>query len=485
VGSDPDVAAKVERPKEIEAGPVSFERRNQTSPIGMNLRQLGYQTTDWPFVNLLRMGGPWVSRSAERWDDGRKLDLDEDGNVLALMGGQWAAALVPTVSGGKLVLRWDGSGALSVENAKEILDQRNHRITFEAPARGQVVINLTATEAGDPVRNIALIPEGLEKNFDVQVFHPLFLERLAPFSVIRFSEWQRVDGSALKTWEDRTRPTAIFQSTASGVAYEWQIELANRVDADLWIAIPQGATDDHVKQLAELIAQKLEPERRVFVEWSHPRDRDDLERLRARAERSVRAFEIFAGVIKDRSRLVRVLAAEPAAIPELLAHKKAATHADALAVSAYFGSDVATLDQRAWLAKASTIEVLEHLEKKSLPAALETLTAAAKIAKQHELDLIAYEGGPYLAADERIRDDAAVGERLDAVNRDPRMRKLTVRWLQAWREAGGKTFAYYAFAGTPSRQDRFAALEHIDQPIDEANKYDALLQFIEANPRWW
>jgi hypothetical protein len=134
---------------------------------------------------------------------------------------------------------------------------------------------------------------------------------------------------------------------------------------------------------------------------------------------------------------------------------------------------------------SSAEQVLDHLEKKSLPEVQGWIRDSAKLAAKYRLDLIAYEGGQHLVANPSIHNNPAVNDRLDQVNRHPRMKALTLSLLDGWKKAGGKTFVYYAFAGPPGKWGRFGALEYIDQPVDAANKYDALIQFVEANPRWW
>jgi hypothetical protein len=98
---------------------------------------------------------------------------------------------------------------------------------------------------------------------------------------------------------------------------------------------------------------------------------------------------------------------------------------------------------------------------------------------------VAYEGGQHLVAHPGIHNNPGVNEKLDEVNRHPRMKALTLGLLRAWQEAGGRTFVYYAFEDTPNKWGRFGALEYLDQPIDKANKCDALLEFINAIPSSW
>lgn len=509
VSPDPNQDAPPPRPEPEPPPPAA--PRNGRSPLGMNVRFLDYHSSSGPFLNLLRMGQPWISRTTEVWDDKRPLEQTEQGIIKKLAKGQWAATLIPTVTGGRMVLRWEGTGSFSLDGKVKVLASTAGRILFDAPPGTEIVINLTATDPKDPARNIEVVPQALEAKSDEERFHPLFLERLGQFSVIRFLEWSRINGSHLARWEDRAKPGYLFQSTDAGVAYEHQIALVNQLQADIWICVPHQANDDFVRELAGLLQEKLAPERRVYLEWSNEvwneaapftqssyartkgleeklADDPTRARLRYQAKRSVEVFRIFEEVFGGPDRLVEVIASQTgdlASHRELLNAPGVRKHADALAVAPYFGQEVGATKREGWLVRTSPELILDHLENVSLPETIEAVRASAKLAKRNGLDLLAYEGGQHLVASPAIRSNPAVNAKLDAVNRHPRMKALTLRLLRGWREAGGKTFVYYAFAARPNQWGRFGALDYLDQPIDEAVKYDALVQFIEANPRWW
>jgi hypothetical protein len=482
------------------------------SPLGMNLRFVSYSSSSPAFTNVLRMGMPWISRTTERWDDGRRLARSPKGWIEKLEPGQIAATLVPSGVGGRMVLLWEGDGRVSVENPVRIIESRSNRVLFEAPSHTQLLIHMSQIDPKNPPKNIALVPAELEKTHQQHVFHPLFLERLAPFKVIRFLEWSHINGSKLEKWADRTPPDAVFQSTEAGVAYEYQIDLVNQLGADIWLCIPHQANDEFVTKLAELVATRLHPKGRVWVEWSNEVWNDgpafpqgqyarvkglearlhasdgNVARLRYQAKRSVEIFRIFGKAISEEHRLVRVIANQTGntwAHQELLEYQDTHKVTDALAIAPYFGGELGDTHREAWLVQSSVDEILDELEKKILVEAIGLLTDSAKIAKKYGVDLVAYEGGQHLVAHPGIHNNPVVNDKLDGANRHPRMKEMTLELLNAWKRAGGKTFVYYAFDGAPNKWGRFGALEYIDQPIEQANKYDALIQFVEQNPRWW
>ena len=101
------------------------------------------------------------------------------------------------------------------------------------------------------------------------------------------------------------------------------------------------------------------------------------------------------------------------------------------------------------------------------------------------IPLIAYEGGQHLAADYAHENIAALNAVFDAANLHPRMQTIYMKYLQAWRNAGGRYFAHFLSVGTWSKHGRWGALRDLYQAPSTAPKHLALQQFIQENPRWW
>jgi hypothetical protein len=57
--------------------------------------------------------------------------------------------------------------------------------------------------------------------------------------------------------------------------------------------------------------------------------------------------------------------------------------------------------------------------------------------------------------------------------------------LDTWREEGGTFFVGYSFVGNWGSYGYWGALEYQDQAPEDAPKYQAYLDFIEDQPRWW
>lgn len=119
-------------------------------------------------------------------------------------------------------------------------------------------------------------------------FRTPFLNKLAPFNVIRMMGMNntndaKTSASAIpdcpaKAWTDRTvssnfsrsNNSQVFQAPArDGATYEEEIELANTLKKDLWINIPDCASDDFVTQLAALFHSQLNSTSKLYIEYSN------------------------------------------------------------------------------------------------------------------------------------------------------------------------------------------------------------------------
>ncbi|QEH32853.1 hypothetical protein OJF2_13380 [Aquisphaera giovannonii] len=102
-----------------------------------------------------------------------------------------------------------------------------------------------------------------------QIYTDTFLQSIQPFSYLRFYEWDGYGGPNEVNWSDRFEPGDFQTFTMNGVPYEDMISLCNTAHKDMWINIPVRASDDYVKQLADLISSRLDPSLKVYVEYSN------------------------------------------------------------------------------------------------------------------------------------------------------------------------------------------------------------------------
>jgi hypothetical protein len=279
------------------------------------------------------------------------------------------------------------------------------------------------------------------------------------------------------------------------------VALANELDADPWFCIPHRADDDYVRRLAELVAQRLEPQLRPHVEYSnetwnglfdqaeHCRERGialelsadpHTARLRYHAQRSIEVFAIWEDVFGSGDRLVRVLAvqnANPASAPAVLEWRDAWRHADALAVAPYFGGALGSPARRAQVEKLSVDALLERCAA-DLEVTLADTRAHARSAHGRGLRLLAYEAGQHLAGHGGAENSEELTALFIAANRNAGMGELYDRLLQGWSELGGGTLVAFTSTQTPSKWGSWGVCE--DHGPGPWVKYDALRRFMKA-----
>ena len=74
-----------------------------------------------------------------------------------------------------------------------------------------VAMNVTGINPADPMDNFHLMMPGYGNGTtSVNMFTPAFLQKLQPFSSIRFMNWSQTNDSTLTNWSNRVPPGAFF-----------------------------------------------------------------------------------------------------------------------------------------------------------------------------------------------------------------------------------------------------------------------------------
>lgn len=522
-----------------DGGPT-LPRHNEGSPLGTNLNGVTDWSTEWAFVDAFKTSRDWISGSSTQWDDGRAIDVDTDGWVRSLQPGQIVRTLLfwgddPHYPAGRYVVLYDGAGTLeywSGATRDAGASSPGRDVLDVDPSVGGIGINLTAVDAGDPLRNLRVIlpggvcaedpyrwcdagtpcPSGacvpFEQSYATQIFHPTFLDRVKTYRVLRFMDWMDTNNSQQTQWADRPRVEDARWST-HGVPVEILVELANRLSADPWFTLPHLADDDYVTRFASLVRDRLAPGLQAWVEHSnevwngifsqagYAQQRGlDLglsgnafqAQLFYHAQRSTEIFQLFEAAFGGATRLVRVMGSQAAnawVSEQVLDFGDAPAHTDALAIAPYFGGYLGGPGEQARVAAMSVDDLLTELTDVAVPEAAGWIAAQADVASTRGVALVAYEGGQHLAGNGGVENDDVVNGLFDAVNRDPRMGSIYGTYLAAWRDGGGELFVHFVNCGGYSRWGRWGALEYLAQPRAEAPKWDALQTFIETNTAWW
>ncbi len=431
---------------------------------GMNLTQLVYYTRSWALIDIWKVSDAWRTKPGQT-------DLGfvyKDGHPPP----------------GDYALTWSGSGRIDVTHGAQV--------TSAAPNR--VELNIAATSGGidfrrtGSVRDVHLLPRGWASTDSS--FHPTFIDRLRPFRVLRFMDWQRTNTTTQVRWSDRPLPTAP-QGTRDGVALELMIELCNELRADAWFCMPDTADDDYVRRFARMVREKIHPDATIYIEWSNELWNEQFEQtqrladagsgmrtdgyFQTWAEQSRRDFELWGQVWEGQEdRLVRVLGVQLTNVwmSEKLVAKMPPGSFDALAPSTYF--NFTRKQRRDMPTDVTANQLAEILQANILQDNTRWYQEHGDLAEDHGVRLISYEGGQH--ADAQGNDRLPWYDALLELQTIPQIRILYDQNLAAFKDAGGDLFMAFNDVSKPGKFGAWGHLEYQDQPVQDAPKYRTLIE---------
>lgn len=342
---------------------------------------------------------------------------------------------------------------------------------------------------------------------DTNIWNETFLAELAPYVALRFMDWANINWSPEVSWSTRRLPTddnsEVYIDGLSttdpnpGIAYEWMIDICNRLQKDLWVCIPAKADAGYWTQLATLIHAKLQPALKVYVEYSNETWNDQFGQKQYTLDQGVAldlpggneyykgqsfvvlqslhifdAFESVFGADQMGSRVVRVFAyggntdTGRQALRDVYVSTTYNTTPqiiDMLAFAPYIGS---SLD-----GASPTIRTEFHATIDSV-AAVEVAQAVADIAEFSIPKLGAYEGGQHLLLNSQMW------------SMNPYIYDEYRYMLDKWSESFA-LFMHYTHTAAwtnDAGKSSWGALDHTGQASSEAHKYRALVDWALANP---
>lgn len=492
--------------------------------------------SDWDYPHG-HLGMKGKELSAVQWrDDGYPVEIPSNGNrVLSLVMVAQNASHYPYGTftllfegTGEILLGWDAGGkAPAGYPAGRLIEGHSLRVTgeggttrYEFDINSQsdffgkytssgnssgILIHIMRSERSDPIRNISIIiPDtlggtSLVENYRRQPFNPLYLNDIRPFSVYRPLGW---GGDGTETsWDDRLTPDACYafrkHKAGAGRAWEQYIQIANIMHRDIWITVPHKADDNYMAQLAKLFKEKLDPERKVYIEysnevWNNSFDQCGYaywqggemgfpgpnENLWFQAARSAQLFKSFNDEFGENStQVVRVIAGWHA-VPDqnkilftALNSSQANPYGvkpDAFATAPYIGGG-----------RFSLADMRDHITEIQKRAVANRAIADAK-----GVAYITYEGGQHISrgGEDLIRE----------INSDPDIYNVYMEYLAALEEAGVEMLNHFTAVSGWSEYGAWGAKEFVGQSMEVAHKYRALYdymtasgQFTESEPRYW
>ncbi len=348
------------------------------SPMGTNLTSLVDFSSELPLADHFKQARPWISGNSRTFafDDGRPLNLNENGEITSLKVDQVARTVMfsglpadPTLKDKNMIVRYDGEGRLEYNGQVTLLSRRAGRDVIQLKGGSEVdeaivIINLVRTNAANPLRRIrmtptggisrsnpfkvvfspAAVPAGDFVSFEQAatqneiVFNPVFLNSIKTYRSIRFMDWLHTNNSPQVNFTDRGQLSHQFWSTDRGVPLEAMIELCNLMNLDPWLNIPHRASDTYVREFATLLKSRLNPSLEASIEYSNetwngifsqaefvenkglalgldsPRNNRFISGLNFYSQRSQRIFDIFNNVYgtERAARIRRVMASQSA-----------------------------------------------------------------------------------------------------------------------------------------------------------------------------
>lgn len=283
------------------AGASTSAYDNSHSPLGLNLNWVTEWESMMPFIDSFKKSRPWTSSAGN-------LDLDPQGWVRALAPGQSATsalmspnlgsqqALANKFPSGQYVVTAEGEGALSLIGSAVVAVQPAGvgrwlvDLDFSQSSAG-FSLRIDSTNPNNYLRNLRVyLPGGVcnhdpfhyaagptecaagayESNEQVAeafLFYAPFLRNVQRYRVLRYLQPLGINGSIM------TQPAewrALDHATWWGqLPLEVVARLANLLNSDVWLNVPQRASDALVQHVATQMQIGLEPGLRVYTELSN------------------------------------------------------------------------------------------------------------------------------------------------------------------------------------------------------------------------
>jgi hypothetical protein len=486
--------------------------------IGVNLGPFYSAGEQIPFVDVFKMSAPWTLHSNTLPGQQTEPALDENGWVTKLEPGEYAETSIFTGSSGhypagEYTLTYEGKGTLTASGAGvSITDSAPGRIlisvrpTTGVPNNG-IQIRETGVDPSAPIKNIRLFLPGFEAEPQGNPFNPKFIALLRPFKVIRFIGWAHVNRSDTTDWADErpvtyaTQASGFVMQKMSGVALEYQIALANLLQADPWFLVPLKATDDYMRNMAALVHDRLNPSLDPYVELSNevwnpsfPEDAFaqkmglnlalDSNPTKAGAEwytsRALQMFDIWNGVFgADAPRIVRVLGSAYVVPPITnieLRYMDAYKHVDALAIGLYMSPK--TLRNYDAVSQMTVDQVLDNVQYDIAAKFRDFVGYHLASTKKYGVDLVAYEGGVGLlsgGAPPTLRP--RINQTFLEANHSERMAIIYRNLLDEWFSQGGVLFNHFDDCSAPSIVGNFGLVDYQDQDPKTSAIYQMLSSY--------
>ncbi len=505
----------------IRAQMVAAQLTPKTAPasnarIGINFSGIAYWGSEFPFADLMHQSGEWVIEPAFGSSETcPPLMLDENGWVKKLARGCHVTKTL-CVGGevnypsGTYVILYEGEGEIELlPTIGQIRKAGKGRLEVDVDSQqGMFTINIVEINPNNHLRNIRVIAPGLESSYQQNSWHPTFLKRWAGVACIRVMDMMATNHSTQKDWQDRPQPTDSSYAE-KGVPVELLIDLANRLETDIWFCMPHLATNDYIEQFATIVKNSLKPHLRAWVElsnevWNSAFNQHEYTVKQSQAlpysqhsweddffyhaKRSVEIFKIWEAAFNGHDRLVRVMASNASNAWlsfHLLKAPEALAHIDVLAIAPYIAMNVPINAEGGKLAadkvaKWSLEQVFKYIDTVALPETNRWINESKLVADAYGVKLVAYEGGQHLVGVSGAQKNDKLTILLKQANQDTRMGEVYAKYLKHWQAAGGDLICHYNSTEKWSRHGSWGLLQHYDDKAANSPKFKAVMEWAKS-----
>ena len=208
--------------------------------FGVNVDGLADWSTEVTFVDLQRRARQWIVQKmvyATSWAQYNQSDVqlrDQDGYPQYLEVGKAVGTFLTRdlqahFINGDYVYLYDGDGTLDLSFADQVVTSRgpgrieltvNHKTEFN----NGIYYTIIRTNPSNPVRNVRMMEARYESLYQQFPFHPLFLELMRKYEVVRFMPWSNLNvDNTLYDWSNRTTDSYYTFRLRTGVSLEKQV----------------------------------------------------------------------------------------------------------------------------------------------------------------------------------------------------------------------------------------------------------------------
>ena len=349
---------------------------------------------------------------------------------------------------------------------------------------------------------------------DTNIWDDTFVSELAPYSTLRFMDWGNTNFSQITAWSQRMLPTdprnaSVYIDAGSpadnpGIAYEWMIDLGNRLHKDIWICLPAKSDPDYWTQLAKLLKSKLQSDRKVYIEFSNetwngtfgqfqytidqgvaqglPGSNKYYQGQSFAVLQSLKIFKAFQDVFGNAAmgtRVIRVFAyggnmdtgrQALRSVYKSSSYNPSNQQIDMLAVAPYIGS---SLDGASSTIASEFHHAIYEREVQQDSGELGQIAFAVQDVHTFGIpQLGTYEGGQHLLKNSM------------AWSSNPKIYDEYTYMLERFSQYF-TLFMHYSHTAkwtNAAGQSSWGAKDHTGQPLSEAHKYRALVDWVNAHP---